>query len=427
LFADIALPASVVVSMVSGNEFRVPVLWNESPEELYEPEKVGEYTLIGYADVDPETLPENMHSIAVTLRIVILEEGTDTPIYEDAPPLYDDKPPFVPDEPGEPDESDKPDEPGDSEGSDEPNEPGDSEGSDGSDKPNEPGDSEEPGEPADPEDPADTGATEDPMVPDDPSDLGDSPPTSETPANGAGNAETSNAALSGGGAYSIAPLPTRQADGQATVGEQTDIAAGRTSDFPDEPTIPRGAVQFANPFSDIAQSDWFYEDVMHVYASGLFRGTSDTTFSPDAPITRGMLVTVLARLFSADTDKYTESHFSDVPPGAWYLGPVEWAAERGIVIGIGDGLFAPDVAISRQEMAVMLMNYALSTSSVLPVMQAAAEFADGGDIADWAAEAVQSARQAGIMDGRPGNLFDPKGEATRAEAAAIIRRYTELV
>ncbi|MDR1204998.1 MAG: S-layer homology domain-containing protein [Peptococcaceae bacterium] len=186
-------------------------------------------------------------------------------------------------------------------------------------------------------------------------------------------------------------------------------------------------VVFSPPFTD-TKGHWAKSDIDFAARQGLLTGTSMTEFSPDTAITRGMFITALGRFSGADMSAYTTSGFSDVRAGAYYLPYVEWAAAHQIVSasGVGGGRFDPGRSVTREEMAVMMYNYANAARYALPVSPDSGAFADGADISAWALDAVQAMRQAGIIGGKPGNLFDPKGGATRAEAAAILRRFLGL-
>ena len=179
--------------------------------------------------------------------------------------------------------------------------------------------------------------------------------------------------------------------------------------------------------ADISPSDWFYEDVIYVYSKGLMVGISDSAFGPQMTMTRGMIVTVLGRLAGIDTADYTGASFDDVTLTQYYAPYIKWAAEKGIVSGIGDNKFAPDANISRQDLAVILNNYANKMGITLPETATATTFSDDANISGYAKEAVEAMQKAGIISGKPGNLFDPKGNATRAEVAAILHRFCETV
>jgi hypothetical protein len=180
-----------------------------------------------------------------------------------------------------------------------------------------------------------------------------------------------------------------------------------------------------NPFSDVRSSDWFYADVEYVVENGLFNGTSANTFSPNSSMTRGMIVTVLGRLYDADVSDYADSEFSDVEAGQYYSAYVEWAKESGIVNGVGDNLFAPNANISRQDFAVLLMRYADFAQKQFPTTRQFSVFADDAEIADYAKNAIQTLYNGGIINGVGSNAISPRGSATRAEVAAMLHRFIE--
>jgi hypothetical protein len=186
-----------------------------------------------------------------------------------------------------------------------------------------------------------------------------------------------------------------------------------------------GYKQTNTAFTDIA-AHWAKEDIEFVVSRGLFSGTSNTTFSPNTAMTRGMFVTALGRLANADVSGYTKSSFSDVKDDAYYMGYIEWASKNGIVNGVGGGKFAPDQSITREQMAVIMSNYAKTIGYTLPKVHVENIFADNGKISTYAKEAVKQMQMAGVISGKNGNLFDPQGTATRAEVSAVLRRFVEL-
>jgi len=131
--------------------------------------------------------------------------------------------------------------------------------------------------------------------------------------------------------------------------------------------------------TDIA-NHWAKADIEFVVRRGLFKGTSETAFSPDNPITRGMFVTVLGRLAKADVKSYKESSFTDARGDAYYMSYIEWAKENGIVKGISDGNFAPEQLITREQMAVIMQNFARAIGYILPKVQEENIFADSEQI-----------------------------------------------
>ena len=178
-------------------------------------------------------------------------------------------------------------------------------------------------------------------------------------------------------------------------------------------------------FTDIA-GHWAEDSIEFVVNRGLFSGTSSTAFSPNIPMTRGMFVTVLGQLANADISGYTESSFSDVKSDAYYRGYIEWASRNSIVKGVGNGRFAPDQAITREQMAVIISSYARAIGYALPEVHAENSFSDNGKISTYAREAVKELQTAGVISGRNNSLFDPQGTATRAEASAVLSGFVEL-
>ena len=188
-------------------------------------------------------------------------------------------------------------------------------------------------------------------------------------------------------------------------------------------------VGYKNPapvFTDIT-GHWAADNILFAASRGLLSGTSDTTFSPDTGMTRGMFVTALGRLAGINPDSYQTGKFTDVKADAYYAPYVNWAAQTGIVEGITATTFAPDTNINREQMAVIMKNYAAKLGYDLPQTLKAVTFADNTQISSWAKDAVKSMQQAGILVGKNENKFDPKGTATRAEVATVLRRFVEIV
>jgi hypothetical protein len=188
------------------------------------------------------------------------------------------------------------------------------------------------------------------------------------------------------------------------------------------------------PFTDVTSDQWYYNPVKYVYENGLFSGTSLTTFEPNKPFTRAMLVSVLARLSKADLSKYSIGSFEDVAIDTWYGPSVAWAKEAGVVSGYitadGKATFRPDEKISRQDMAVMINNYAekIAKKSIEGTNEIKV-FTDKAQIASYADTAVSVMQQAGIINGvkNPDKSYSflPCNNATRAEAAQMIAVYLQ--
>lgn len=188
-------------------------------------------------------------------------------------------------------------------------------------------------------------------------------------------------------------------------------------------------IGYKNPapaFTDIT-GHWAADNILFAASRGLLSGTSDTTFSPNTGMTRGMFVTALGRLAGINPDSYKTGKFTDVKADAYYAPYVNWAAQTGIVEGVTAITFAPDTNINREQMAVIMANYAKKLGYDLPRTLKAVTFADNANISSWAKDAVRAMQQAGILAGKNGNKFDPKGTATRAEVATVLRRFVEIV
>ncbi|MBQ3225398.1 MAG: S-layer homology domain-containing protein [Oscillospiraceae bacterium] len=175
-----------------------------------------------------------------------------------------------------------------------------------------------------------------------------------------------------------------------------------------------------NGFSDVKENDWFYNCVMTLADRNIISGMGNGIFAPQKNISRAQLATILANLANANLAD-TATPFEDVPESAWYAKAVSWAYTNGIVNGLTEKTFAPDANVTRQDMAVMIMRYADKVAKeTLVESNAPAEFADDAEIAAYAKEAVYKMQRAGIIGGKPGNLFDAKAYATRAEASKMI-------
>ena len=167
---------------------------------------------------------------------------------------------------------------------------------------------------------------------------------------------------------------------------------------------------------------WAASSIAFVVNRGLMGGVADGQFGPNLQLTRGMLVTILGRLEGFDASKYTTSSFSDVSGDAWYAASVQWAAEMGIVSGVGDGKFAPDQAITREQLAAILANYAAKKNIELKDGPSV-KFVDSNQISPWAAGAMDAMVKAGIIRGNADGTLNPQGTATRAEVATMLERF----
>lgn len=187
-------------------------------------------------------------------------------------------------------------------------------------------------------------------------------------------------------------------------------------------------VTFTNgklPFTDVRESDWFYDDVVFAYENGLFSGTSDTTFSPNTSMTRAMLVTVLYRL-EGQPAVNGRSGFSDVQYNGYYEDAVTWAADNGIVNGTSTSTFSPNVNVTREQMAAILYRYAQYKKYNTAASSSLNSFSDHTSVSGYAEASLQWSVAEKLVNGSNGKLM-PTGNASRAQVAAILHRFAENV
>ena len=179
-----------------------------------------------------------------------------------------------------------------------------------------------------------------------------------------------------------------------------------------------------NPFTDVSEKDWFYNDAMFVYKNGLMLGTSKTLFSPHGTVTRGMMATILWRMEGSLAPK-GENSFTDVEAGRWYADAITWAAENGIFAGYSMDKFGPDDPITREQLTAIFYRYADYKGYKLTVTENLDKFEDADKITDYAKMVMQWAVGNGLIKGKSENLLDPQGTATRAEISAMLHRFVE--
>lgn len=205
-----------------------------------------------------------------------------------------------------------------------------------------------------------------------------------------------------------------------------DSSSSGTTTTPTTPTMPANPVpDKAMSFTDVKSNDWYYSSVRYAYDNGLFSGVSHDSFGPGDSMDRSMLATVL---YSLDGKPAAgKSGFADVADGAWYADAVAWAAEHGIVSGVGGGAFTPGGTITREQLAVMLYRYAQYKGYDVSKTADLSGYADQDKLSDWAAQAVQWACGSGLMNGRSAAQLAPEGTLTRAEAATMLKAFCENV
>lgn len=184
--------------------------------------------------------------------------------------------------------------------------------------------------------------------------------------------------------------------------------------------------RWVNPFSDIKENHWFYEAVRFVSANNLMQGTTDTAFAPKEKTTRGMIVTTLWRMEN-QPKAIKESTFADVKSDKYYHDAVAWASEKGIVSGYSAEKFGPEDSITREQLAVILHNYAAGKGYKIGTAGDLSVFSDAGSIHKWGKEAMAWASGEGLINGTGNSLLDPSGTAERSQVAAILQRFVEKI
>jgi len=178
-------------------------------------------------------------------------------------------------------------------------------------------------------------------------------------------------------------------------------------------------------FRDV-RTHWARESIEYAVEAGLFNGVSANTFCPSQNMSRGMLVTVLYRM-AGEPAVSASSSFTDVKAEAYYADAVAWASENGVVLGMGNGIFAPNDSITRQDLVTMFSRYAQVAGLTLPetITDSISKYSDYGSVGAWALEAVEWAYKGGLINGRTDATLVPSGTATRAEVAVICQRFLE--
>ena len=184
-----------------------------------------------------------------------------------------------------------------------------------------------------------------------------------------------------------------------------------------EPEEP--ATDVSDIFIDVAPNAWYKDAVQYAYDNGLMTGTSANEFAPEATTTRAMIVSILARLENVTSAE--DAGFADVSAGDWYATAVNWAASAGVVSGTGDGNFSPNAAITREQLAAMLMNYSAWKGEDVSARADLSTYRD--QPSTWAEETMSWAVAEGLINGVTADQLQPQGNATRAQVAAILQRF----
>lgn len=258
--------------------------------------------------------------------------------------------------------------------------------------------------------------------------------------NGGVNASPSNAEKGAAITITLSPDKGYKLDKlTVTDGSGKTVSTVKKSDTVYTFTMPASAVNVGvsyvkatetpseTKFNDVSANDWFASAVDYVTGKGMMNGTADNTFSPKANTTRGMVVTVLYRLENQPST--SAASFTDVASGAYYANAVAWANANGIVSGYGSGKFGPNDKVTREQLAAILYRYAQYKKYDVSVGEDTniLSYDDAQSISSYAIPAIQWACGAGVVTGKSGSKLDPKGNATRAEVAAMLMRFCENV
>ena len=258
--------------------------------------------------------------------------------------------------------------------------------------------------------------------------------------NGGVNASPSNAEKGAAITITLSPDKGYKLDKlTVTDGSGKTVSTVKKSDTVYTFTMPASAVKVGvsyvkatetpseTKFNDVSANDWFASAVDYVTGKGMMNGTADNTFSPKANTTRGMVVTVLYRLENQPST--SAASFTDVASGAYYANAVAWANANGIVSGYGSGKFGPNDKVTREQLAAILYRYAQYKKYDVSVGEDTniLSYNDAQSISSYAIPAIQWACGAGVVTGKSGSKLDPKGNATRAEVAAMLMRFCENV
>lgn len=228
--------------------------------------------------------------------------------------------------------------------------------------------------------------------------------------------------------YMVEAVTVTDADGEA-------LAVTALEDGSYQFIQPRGtvtiSVTFAKkpveplPFVDVAAEDWYGDAVAAVYARGLMTGTAEDTFAPELVATRGMVVSILHRLAGSPT--VSAEVFEDVTADDWYGQAVAWAASEGIASGTSAETFSPNAAVTREQLAALFCNFAAHQGMDTTARSDLSSFDDAETVSDWAQDAVSWAHAEGLLAGTSATTLSPQGEATRAQLAAMLVRFSDYL
>lgn len=230
--------------------------------------------------------------------------------------------------------------------------------------------------------------------------------------------------------YQIGPFPITVTVPCKPDTTNAEVTQEHTATQPGELTGPcrscgePATMPYAPIFTDTYPNEYYAPAVDYCYEQQLFRGTSEDKFSPNMAMSRGMVVTVLYRLAGSPSTSGLKNEFTDVAEGQYYADPIKWATANGIVNGMGGGKYQPNTNVTREQLAAILYRYAQFTGMDMTVTgDGLAKFTDRNTVSDYALTPMVWAVDRGLINGVTTTTLQPRGNALRAQVAAIIYRY----
>ena len=236
--------------------------------------------------------------------------------------------------------------------------------------------------------------------------------TGDSGSNGSGNSGANSNGNTGGSNLT----------GGGDIGSTTPSSSSKPTETGEVPPPAPALTPWNNPFGDVSPLDWFYDDVRFVAENNIMIGTAAGVFSPRSTVTRAMLATILYKLEAAPVYHWSSNTFIDVSNDQWYTGAAIWASSQGVMVGYGNGVFGSNDVATREQIVAVLYNYVVYKGMDVSTQADLANYTDSGQISAWSLPAMKWAVANGIVNGRTVTTLAPRGEATRAEIAAILRR-----
>lgn len=226
-----------------------------------------------------------------------------------------------------------------------------------------------------------------------------------------------------GATVTLTANPTSGASFKGWYVNNTLVSTASSYTFHPEKDTYVEALFSGDRFRDVKRESWYYDQVYYCFNSGLMSGMSVTTFAPSEKVTRSMVVSVLGKMIGVNTASYTEVAFSDVRAGSWYAPYVDWAKKSGITSGYNSGVFGTHDRVTREQLAVFFYKFAAHLKYNTSYSGDLSAFVDASAAHDWAIPGLKYACGIGLLAGKNGSKLDPRGEASRSELAAMVKRF----